>query len=73
MVPSVNIKPSWWLKDSIKESTDYSETFSPVIKPITVRIILTIDPNHKWSIKKIDINNAFLNGFLEEEMYMTQP
>lgn len=56
-----------------REGTDYSETFAPVIKPITVRIILTLALTHKWSLKQIDINNAFLNGFLEEEVYMSQP
>lgn len=55
-----------------REGCDYSETFAPVIKSITVRIILTLALTHKWSIKQIDINNVFLNGFLKEEVYMAQ-
>lgn len=42
-------------------------------KPITIRVILTIDVTHHWTIQQIDINNAFLNGLLDEEVYMEQP
>ncbi|GAU43783.1 hypothetical protein TSUD_378080 [Trifolium subterraneum] len=52
---------------------DFTETFSPVIKPVTIRIILTLVVTYKWSVQQIDINNAFLNGVLQEEVYMTQP
>nr|KYP42260.1 Retrovirus-related Pol polyprotein from transposon TNT 1-94 [Cajanus cajan] len=56
-----------------KFGSDYSETFSPVIKPITIRVILTLVVTYHWPIKQVDINNAFLNGFLEEDVYMMQP
>ncbi|CAJ2642451.1 unnamed protein product [Trifolium pratense] len=52
---------------------DFTETFSPVIKPVTVRIILTLAVTYRWSVQQIDINNAFLNGLLQEEVYMSQP
>ncbi|KAM6584466.1 hypothetical protein CsatB_011468 [Cannabis sativa] len=52
---------------------DFGETFSPVIKATTVRIILTIAVTRGWEIKQLDINNAFLNGTLKEEVYMLQP
>ncbi|GMJ02608.1 cysteine-rich RLK (RECEPTOR-like protein kinase) 8 [Hibiscus trionum] len=47
--------------------------FSPVIKPTTVRTILSIVVTKKWVLRQVDVNNAFLNGDLAEEVYMTQP
>ncbi|MCH79360.1 retrovirus-related Pol polyprotein from transposon TNT 1-94 [Trifolium medium] len=56
-----------------KAGSDFTETFSPVVKPVTVRTVLTIVVTNKWPIQQIDVNNAFLNGLLEEEVYMQQP
>lgn len=52
---------------------DFRETFSPVIKPVTIRIILTITLTNEWNLFHLDVNNAFLNGSLDETVYMTQP
>jgi histone deacetylase 1/2 len=53
-------------------SFDFTEIFSPVIKPITIHIILTLAVTYKWPVQEIDVNNAFLNGVLQEEDYMHQ-
>jgi len=52
---------------------DYKETFSPVIKPVTVRLILSLAISHNLPLQQLDVNNAFPNGILEEEVCMTQP
>jgi hypothetical protein len=52
---------------------DYDDTFSPVIKPTTIRVLLSLAVTHGWSLRQIDIQNAFLHGVLNEDVYMKQP
>lgn len=56
-----------------RQGCDYSKTFSPVVKPVKVRIILTLAISNQWAIQQIDVNNAFLNGYPVEDVYMAQP
>ncbi|KAL4591657.1 hypothetical protein LXL04_004627 [Taraxacum kok-saghyz] len=56
-----------------REGIDYEETFAPVAKIVTIRIIITLSVNLNWNLYQLDINNAFLYGELEEDVYMTHP
>ncbi|KAL0345452.1 UNVERIFIED_CONTAM: Retrovirus-related Pol polyprotein from transposon TNT 1-94 [Sesamum radiatum] len=52
---------------------DYDETFSPVAMLKSIRILLAIASYFDYEIWQMDVKTAFLNGYLEEEVYMTQP
>lgn len=52
---------------------DYRETFSPVLKPATLRLILSLAISQNWPLRQLDINNTFLQGHLQEDVFMSQP
>lgn len=56
-----------------KQGLDYNETFSPVVKPMTIWIIISLALAKGWSLGQLYVNNTFLNGVLKEEVYMFQP
>lgn len=56
-----------------RPGVDFSDTFSPVIKHATIRLVLGVATASNWPLHQLDVNNAFLQGNLKEEVYMTQP
>ncbi|GJS39971.1 ribonuclease H-like domain-containing protein [Tanacetum coccineum] len=55
------------------EGVDVDETFSPVVKPGTIRTVLSLATSRHWPIHQFDVKNAFLHGDLSETVYMYQP
>ena len=56
-----------------KEGIDYTETFSPVSRKDSLRIIMALVAHYDLELHQMDVKTAFLNGDLEEEVYMSQP
>ena len=59
--------------DKQEKGKDYKHTFSPVAKFTTVRMVFALATLKDWKLHQLDINNAFLHGFIEEDLYMKAP
>ena len=58
---------------SQKEEVDYEETFAPIARYTSIRATLAIPTNMGWKLHQMDVKTAFLNGVIEEEVYIEQP
>ncbi|WVZ52080.1 hypothetical protein U9M48_003173 [Paspalum notatum var. saurae] len=56
-----------------KEEIDYEETFAPVARLEAIRILLAFAASKGFKLQQMDVKSAFLNGFIEEEVYVRQP
>jgi hypothetical protein len=58
---------------SQKEGIDYEDTFAPVAKMNTIRLMIALATKHNWKLHQLDVKSTFLNGELKEEVYLVQP
>jgi hypothetical protein len=56
-----------------QQGVDFDEVFAPVARLDTIRLILALAANRGWQVHHLDVKTAFLNGELEEEVYVAQP
>jgi hypothetical protein len=58
---------------SQKEGEDFFDTYSPVARLTTIRVLLSLAASHGLLVHRMDVKTTFLNGELDEEIYMEQP
>jgi hypothetical protein len=56
-----------------KEGVDFDEVFAPVARFETIRVLIALAAQGNWEIHHMDVKSTFLNGDLQEEVYVTQP
>lgn len=67
-------KARWVVRGfSQRPGVDFHQTFSPVIKPATIRTVLHLAATRRWVVHQLDVKNAFLHGDLAERVYCYQP
>jgi hypothetical protein len=69
----IGLKHDWCLMFSSNAMEDYKDTISPVVKAATIRVVLSLVVSQGWSLHQLDVQNVFLHGVLEEEVYIRQP
>ena len=72
MAPLNVSKQGWWLAKGFNQvdGIDFSETFSSMIKPASIRLVLIVAVVKGWNIRQLDVKNTFLHGSLSTPIYM---
>jgi hypothetical protein len=72
---SLERRKARWVVRGFKQrpGIDFSQTFSPVVKPATIRTVLHLAAARNWPVHQLDVTNAFLHGELSERVYCLQP
>jgi histone deacetylase 1/2 len=69
----VRYKAQWVVRGFAQQDrVNYGETFNPVVKPATVRVVLSLATSQNWPINQTDVKNTFLHGTLQETVYAQQ-
>ncbi|WVZ80894.1 LOW QUALITY PROTEIN: hypothetical protein U9M48_028331 [Paspalum notatum var. saurae] len=74
--PPPNCRPigtKWVFKNKQEGGIDYEKTFAPVARLEAIRILLAFGASKGFKLQQMDVKSAFLNGFIEEEVYVRQP
>ena len=70
----INIRQDSWPEGfSHKEGEDYDETFALVARYTSIRAIISLAASMGWNLHQMDVKTTFLNGAIEEEVYIEQP
>jgi histone deacetylase 1/2 len=69
---TIDCYKAWLVAKGFKQryGIDYEDTFSPVVKIATIKIVLSISVSRGWSLRQLHVKNMFLHGVLEEEVCM---
>ena len=69
----LEIKPDWSVRDAQVEGQEFDETFAPVARLEALKMFLSYSYHKNFKVYQMDVKSVFLNGDLEEEVYMEQP
>ena len=56
-----------------QEGIDYTKTFAPIARMDTIKLVLALVAQQSWIVYQMDVKSAFLNGYIDEEVYVSQP
>ena len=73
MEKTKNISQFWFQWFSQVEGVDYHETFAPVAKMDSICLVLAIAASKHWEVHHMDVNSAFIHGYLHDDIYMKKP